>query len=180
MGRRASDRAHQAAWLRWPAEPAEPKLRSLQRLGNTSDSAAKSCCIRQYSARGSSRAHCRAMQQCSAIQRNTVCSNTALYNIQRSTPPLCGSHALARAMLVVWIAPAASPSPEQPTRKTKCGHLAKIGRVPLQSCAEGGGRRARADSPRELQRRGGLVAPLYRSLVCPSQCSGKGPPHARH
>ena len=42
----------------------------------------KTCCIVQYSADTVSRARCIAMQQCSAIQRNTSYSNTSQYRIQ--------------------------------------------------------------------------------------------------
>ena len=50
---------------------------------------AKSCCIGQYSVLALSRAHCGAIQQSTAIQRNAAYSNTSLYSLQHSTIPLC-------------------------------------------------------------------------------------------
>ena len=50
----------------------------------------KTCCIGQYSALTVCRAHCIAMQQCSAMHPMQQCSNTSQYSIQHNALPLSG------------------------------------------------------------------------------------------
>jgi hypothetical protein len=88
---RTTDRHQQCASAtfgdRVRAHPLQPALQQYT---------AKSCCIRLYSGVTRSRAHCSAIQLCSAIQRCIPCSNTSLYSLQHSTIPLWSDLAFAQ------------------------------------------------------------------------------------